>query len=115
MNDPIQVVKDMHYRRWDTSINTVTKTDSELIDAVLYLHKLIEAQGKLIADLSTRTGMLEGDTYEVAPTEPGDDEKFEQESCPHEIVDQEGGVRYSNGDCWDDIRNVCRNCGATVK
>ncbi|NLN69413.1 MAG: hypothetical protein GX142_01300 [Chloroflexi bacterium] len=31
--------------------------------------------------------------------------------CPHEHVSQVGGFHFSAGDVWDDIQDVCDDCG----
>ncbi|MFA7407388.1 MAG: hypothetical protein WCY93_06055 [Anaerolineaceae bacterium] len=31
--------------------------------------------------------------------------------CPHANVSQVGGFRFSAGDVWDDIQDVCDDCG----
>jgi DnaJ-class molecular chaperone len=39
---------------------------------------------------------------------------LDREKCPHQKVSRTGGFHYSNGDCWDDIREVCDDCGQVL-
>jgi hypothetical protein len=34
--------------------------------------------------------------------------------CPHEHVSQTGGFHFSAGEVWDDIQDVCEDCGEVL-
>ena len=34
--------------------------------------------------------------------------------CPHTHTSYQGGMRFSEGEPWDDIREVCIDCGARL-
>jgi hypothetical protein len=34
--------------------------------------------------------------------------------CPHEHVTQIGGFHFSAGEVWDDIEEVCSDCGEVL-
>ena len=36
---------------------------------------------------------------------------LDQAKCPHEHVSRMGGFHFSGGEIWDDIRDVCDDCG----
>ena len=37
-----------------------------------------------------------------------------QAQCPHEHSSYQGSMRFSAGDVWDDIQEVCDDCGAKL-
>jgi hypothetical protein len=37
-----------------------------------------------------------------------------QDHCPHEHVSTRGGWHFSAGDAWDDIEEICDDCGAKL-
>lgn len=37
-----------------------------------------------------------------------------QVQCPHEHTSYQGKMRFSAGDVWDDIHEVCDDCGASL-
>ena len=37
-----------------------------------------------------------------------------QAQCPHEHASYHGGMHFSAGDVWDDIQEVCDDCGANL-
>jgi hypothetical protein len=37
-----------------------------------------------------------------------------QTVCPHEQTSFHGNMHFSNGDVWDDIHEVCDDCGAIL-
>ena len=37
-----------------------------------------------------------------------------QAQCPHEHSSFHGGFHFSGGDFWDDIQEVCTDCGANL-
>jgi DnaJ-class molecular chaperone len=37
-----------------------------------------------------------------------------QAQCPHEHTSYQGSMRFSAGDVWDDIQEVCNDCGASL-
>ena len=39
---------------------------------------------------------------------------LEQETCPHQRTAYQGGFHFSAGDVWDDITEVCIDCGANL-
>jgi hypothetical protein len=39
---------------------------------------------------------------------------LEQEKCPHQHKAYQGGFHFSAGDVWDDITEVCIDCGANL-
>jgi hypothetical protein len=36
---------------------------------------------------------------------------LQQAECPHEHVVSNGGHHYSEGEIWDDLKEVCSDCG----
>jgi hypothetical protein len=40
--------------------------------------------------------------------------QMEQSKCPHEHVSQTGGFHFGGGEVWDDIQDVCDDCGQTL-
>lgn len=36
---------------------------------------------------------------------------LDQAKCPHKHVSRTGGFHFSGGEVWDDIREVCDDCG----
>jgi hypothetical protein len=36
---------------------------------------------------------------------------LDQAKCPHKHVSRSGGFHFSAGEVWDDIRDVCDDCG----
>lgn len=34
-----------------------------------------------------------------------------QAQCPHEHLSTQGGFHFSGGEVWDDIKEVCDDCG----
>jgi len=34
--------------------------------------------------------------------------------CPHEHTSYQGSMHFSAGDVWDDIKEVCNDCGASL-
>ena len=36
------------------------------------------------------------------------------EACPHKHVSMVGGMHFSAGDVWDDIEEVCEDCGMVL-
>jgi hypothetical protein len=41
-------------------------------------------------------------------------ELLRQAVCPHKHVSAQGGMHFSAGDVWDDIVQVCSDCGANL-
>ena len=39
---------------------------------------------------------------------------LEQAECPHEHVVRNGGHHFSAGEVWDDIEEVCSDCGEAL-
>ena len=39
---------------------------------------------------------------------------LEQAECPHEHVLRNGGHHFSAGEVWDDIEEVCSDCGEVL-
>ncbi len=39
---------------------------------------------------------------------------LKETECPHEHVSQVGGFHFSAGDVWDDIQDVCEDCGQVL-
>ena len=39
---------------------------------------------------------------------------LEQEQCSHQHSSFQGNLRFSQGDVWDDIHEVCHDCGADL-
>jgi DnaJ-class molecular chaperone len=39
---------------------------------------------------------------------------FHQATCPHEHTTYQGSMRFCAGDVWDDIQEVCVDCGAKL-
>ena len=39
-------------------------------------------------------------------------EMLTEAQCPHEHTSYQGGMRFSQGEVWDDIIEVCIDCGA---
>ena len=39
---------------------------------------------------------------------------LDQAKCPHEHVSRNGGFHFSAGEVWDDIREVCDDCGEVL-
>jgi hypothetical protein len=39
---------------------------------------------------------------------------LEQAKCPHKHTSYRGGMHFSAGDVWDDIEEVCIDCGANL-
>jgi len=37
-----------------------------------------------------------------------------QAQCPHQHTSFRGGLHFSAGDAWDDISEVCNDCGAVL-
>ena len=37
-----------------------------------------------------------------------------QEQCPHEHTSMRGNIRFIAGDVWDDLTEVCDDCGANL-
>ena len=37
-----------------------------------------------------------------------------QEQCPHEHTSYQGGYHFTAGEVWDDIVEVCHDCGANL-
>ena len=40
---------------------------------------------------------------------------LKQSTCPHEHVVASGGFHFSEGDVWDDIAEVCSDCGKDMR
>ncbi len=38
-----------------------------------------------------------------------------QAECPHEHTSIQGSMRFSAGEVWDDIQEVCDDCGANLE
>jgi DnaJ-class molecular chaperone len=38
-----------------------------------------------------------------------------QAQCPHEHTSYQGSLHFSAGDVWDDIQEVCDDCGANLE
>ena len=41
-------------------------------------------------------------------------ELLQQAQCPHEHTSYQGNQHFSAGDVWDDINEVCHDCGAKL-
>ena len=41
-------------------------------------------------------------------------EMLKAAQCPHEHTSHQGGIRFSAGEVWDDIVEVCHDCGSTL-
>lgn len=39
---------------------------------------------------------------------------MQQAVCAHEHTTYQGSMRFSAGDVWDDIKEVCDDCGASL-
>lgn len=39
---------------------------------------------------------------------------LDQAKCPHEHVSRSGSFHFSAGEVWDDIRDVCDDCGEVL-
>jgi len=39
---------------------------------------------------------------------------MQQAACPHEHTSFQGNMHFSPGDVWDDIHEVCDDCGANL-
>ena len=39
---------------------------------------------------------------------------LQQAQCPHQHTSYQGNMRFSAGDVWDDIQEVCDDCGAKL-
>lgn len=39
---------------------------------------------------------------------------MQEETCPHEHTSFHGNMHFSTGDVWDDIHEVCDDCGANL-
>jgi hypothetical protein len=39
---------------------------------------------------------------------------IEKETCSHQHNSLQGSLRFSQGDVWDDIHEVCHDCGANL-
>lgn len=37
-----------------------------------------------------------------------------QAQCPHEHVSSHGGYHFSNGELWDNVKEVCDDCGKAL-
>ncbi len=35
--------------------------------------------------------------------------------CPHQHTSFQGGMHFDGGDVWDDIHEVCNDCGASLE
>ena len=42
-------------------------------------------------------------------------EMLKQAQCKHEHTSYQGGMHFSAGDVWDDIQEVCIDCGANLE
>ncbi len=40
--------------------------------------------------------------------------RLQQTACPHEHTSFQGSMHFSEGDVWDDIHEVCDDCGANL-
>jgi len=41
-------------------------------------------------------------------------EMLEAAQCQHEHISTQGGFHFSGGDVWDDLADVCDDCGAIL-
>ena len=41
-------------------------------------------------------------------------EVLKQEQCQHQHTSYQGGFHFSAGDVWDDLAEVCTDCGANL-
>lgn len=39
---------------------------------------------------------------------------LDQAKCQHEHVSRMGGFHFSGGDVWDDIQDICNDCGEVL-
>ena len=39
---------------------------------------------------------------------------LKEADCPHEHISQTGGFHFSAGEVWDDIQDVCEDCGEVL-
>jgi hypothetical protein len=39
---------------------------------------------------------------------------LEDEKCPHKNTSHRGGFHFSSGDVWDDITEICDDCGENL-
>ena len=39
---------------------------------------------------------------------------LDQAKCPHKHVSRTGGFHFSAGEVWDDVRDVCDDCGEVL-
>ena len=39
---------------------------------------------------------------------------LEKETCPHKHTSFQGSLRFSQGEVWDDIHEVCHDCGTNL-
>ena len=49
---------------------------------------------------------LSGSTWKTSPN------CCIKQICPHEHTSYQGSMRFTAGDVWDDIQEVCDDCGA---
>lgn len=42
------------------------------------------------------------------------DELLKQETCPHSLTTYHGGFHFTAGEVWDDIVEVCSECGKVL-
>ena len=42
-------------------------------------------------------------------------EMLKQTQCRHEHTSYQGGMHFNAGDVWDDIQEVCNDCGAKLE
>lgn len=40
---------------------------------------------------------------------------LKENECPHEHVASQGSFHYENGEVWDDIHEVCCDCGEILR
>ena len=47
-------------------------------------------------------------------TLPGFQQLLKETECPHEHVSQTGAYTFSAGEVWDDVQEVCDDCGEVL-
>lgn len=41
-------------------------------------------------------------------------ELLKQETCPHSLTTHQGGFHFTAGEVWDDVVEVCSDCGKVL-
>ena len=78
---------------------------SEKLRIARVTHTLVMLLAQSVKAVATN---LSGSTWMTSPN------CCNQAQCPHEHTSYQGSMRFIAGDVWDDIKEVCDDCGANL-